>query len=226
MGIEAITSKCLLLCEGKHDKAFFDGLKRTRNLPDFQCEDFGTVSGAKSSGIGELKKALDALPALVGFQSLKRILIAADNDTTPSDSVRRVHQLIEATQSFGEGRRYEIAQTPLTDTEDSADPKIIILMLPWKDMPGALECLCYEAGKRARPNEAGCVEQFAECAGVTSWTTPTKISKMKLHSLIAVTYQKNPGLSPAYLWSDMPEAVPLSDKSFDQIADFLRSVLV
>lgn len=224
MGVQAISNQYLFLCEGPHDKAFLEHLREKRGLPSFQCEAFGDVAGADNNGIDMLTQALDALPALTGFESIKRILIVADNDTSPSDSFKKVCDLIGSAGPLGNGAQYGVPQRP--QTYAGTGPEIIVLMLPWTDEPGALETLCYQASMNACPKETGCVEEFAKCSNIESWESPTKIAKMKLHSLIAVFHKRNPGLTPRRVWDDIPKAVPLEDTVFDNIANFLQGTVL
>ncbi len=221
MGINGLIHKYLVLCEGIHDAEFLRHLGKTRGLPDFQCEPCGNISGDQSNGISHLTRALNALPALDGFSSLKTITIMADNDANPSGSFSEVCRLINGTDAFGQGRRYTAPADPLVKA--GTNPAIIVMMVPWRNVPGALDCLCLTAAASAFPATASCVETFSQCAGVEGWGSRTKISKMKLHSLIAATHEKNPGLSPAWVWSEQTNIVPLDNSVFDQIATFLRS---
>ncbi len=93
-------------------------------------------------------------------------------------------------------------------------------MIPSKDEKGALETLCLQAAAKANPGAMKCVEEFFNCAKISDWTK-TKQDKMKLRSLIAASYRKNPDLSLASLWKKNPDLIPLTDTAFDPIAKIL-----
>jgi hypothetical protein len=78
------------------------------------------------------------------------------------------------------------------------------------------------AAYRAAPKIAACVDALAGCTGADKWTA-AKLAKMKLHALIASSHEAKPHLSPAYVWSDKTNLVPLNDPIFDQISDFLQT---
>jgi hypothetical protein len=206
-----------------HDAEFFTHLIRDRRLPDFRVTSAGYVARAPSGreGVGYLTPALDALPAIPNFQSLKGILIAADNDSDPSATFADVQRAIRATADMSPGVRYEAPQNPLSKA--GSNPAIVIMMVPWIAIPGALESLCLRSAIAKRPQLSQPVDDFAQACGVNAnngWPI-VKEQKMRLRALISAAHRDNPYISPAWVWREGTDLVPLSDGSFDQIANFL-----
>jgi hypothetical protein len=95
------------------------------------------------------------------------------------------------------------------------------MMLPWTGVHGALDTLCFTSAANKRDTIAAAVNCFAATTGAAAWPAP-KDSKMKLRSLTSAAHQDDPYLSPAWVWSDGTDLVPLNDPAFNQIVDFLR----
>ncbi len=173
-------------------------------------------------GITHLTAALNALPGLPRFDGMEAIIIAADNDDNPGRSFGNVQQLISNTAEISPGRRYAVPSAPLQKAE--AGPAVVVMMIPWADVPGALDTLCIGSASAKRPAIGQATDVFASACGVDDahgWSI-TKQGKMKLRSLIAAAHKDDPYLPPAYVWGDNTDLVPLDHGAFDQIADFLR----
>jgi hypothetical protein len=226
MGLTALTHKHLLLCEGMHDVQFFQHLAQARGLPAFQATSCGNVVGAAPGrdGIQHLTGALNALPALPTFYTkLESILIVADNDGDHAKALRTVQQYINEAVDIGPGHRYMAPTTPQVTV--GANPAVTILMLPWTALPGALDTLCLAAARNKEPAVATCVDAFETCINPVDWG-PQKVAKMKLRAHISAAYPTDPYISPAWVWRDNTDLVPLNDPVFDQVEQFLRVFLV
>jgi hypothetical protein len=141
VGLGAITHNYLLLCEGMHDKQFFDYLMAEHTLPQFQTASCGFITNAPPNrdGVDYLTGALDALPGIPGFGALEAILVVADNDDNPPASFGKVQRLIGAAT----GHTYSVPSTELTKAGTS--PILVVMMLPWTGQRGALDTLCLSA---------------------------------------------------------------------------------
>lgn len=214
----------MLLCEGQHDSQFFTNLIDTRGLPKFEvCSVNYVLGGTTGTGGGNSRftEALDALPALPGFDRVQKILLVADNDANPAIEFQNVSAAIAATAPIigPPTSRLVAPATPLTKA--GANPTIVVMMLPWTGLPGSLSTMCVIAARNAAPAIACCVDALAVCTGADKWTLAQR-AKMQLHAIIASSHQTKPHLSPAYVWSERTNLVPLSDHIFDQIDTFLR----
>jgi len=226
MGLTGLRSKYLLLCEGMHDAQFFLHLGLARGFSSlFQVSSCGSVAGASGPhhGISYLTPALNALPGVPGFDTtLEAILIAADNDGDAVASFSNVQTLIGGAAEISPGKKYAVPPAPLR--KGGSGPAIVVMMIPWTGVLGALDTLCHDSASSKRPAIAAAVDVFASSVGVNDangWSI-TKQHKMKLRSLIAAAHMRDPYLSPTYVWSDGTDLVPLDNNAFDDIADFLR----
>jgi hypothetical protein len=153
---------------------------------------------------------------------LEKILIVADNDGDPPMALQKVQQYINDTADFLAKLRY---MAPVQEQVSAGtNPSITILMLPWSGQSGALDTLCLVAARNREPAIAGCVDAFATCVNPIGWVQPRE-DKMKLRALISATHT-DPYISPAWVWRDGTNVVPLSDPVFNQIEEFLRAFLV
>lgn len=98
-----------------------------------------------------------------------------------------------------------------------------MLMLPWVDIPGSLETLCFSAMCGAHDGLEDCVRGFGKCTGVDTWDDPPKQSKMQMQCGIASLCRTDPNSSLAYVWSKAKEIVPLDSPVFDQVSDLLAA---
>jgi hypothetical protein len=224
LGLRGISHKHLLLCEGMHDVQFFRHFGPARGLPLFDSASCGFVAGHTSGrdGVDHLTGALDALPAIPNFNGLESILIVADNDGDPILAFQKVRRLIEATADIRPGHRYVAPASPQISVGTA--PLITVLMLPWTATVGALDTLCLGAARNREPAIAACGDNFATCIDPVGWTA-TKVDKMKLRAHISAAYSSDPYISPAWVWRDGTDLVPLHDVVFDQIETFLRAFL-
>ena len=224
MQLANITQPFVLLCEGMHDSEFFRNLISSRNLPDFEICSVNYVLGASTnSGGGNTRftEALDALPALPGFEGVQKILVVADNDQNPNNEFQRIVGAINATAPIIGPPASKFTAPGAPQTKAGKNPEIVVLMLPWTGVLGSLSTMCLQAAQNAAPKIAKCVDQLASCAGADNWPQ-NKLAKMKLHTIIASSHQQKPNLSPAYVWSENTNLVPLGDTIFDQVAAFLQ----
>jgi hypothetical protein len=210
----------VLLCEGQHDSEFFTHLIQSRNLPRFEICSVSYVLGTSRGGNTRFTDALDELPAIPGFQNVQKVLIVADNDLDPTAEFNRVTASIAATAPIigPPAGRYVAPTAPLTKV--GANPAIVILMMPWTGVIGSLHTMCVTAAANAAPMIASCVDNLAVCTAANAWPITT-LAKMKLRAMIASSHRPKPDLSPAYVWSEGTNLVPLSDGVFDQVAGFL-----
>lgn len=223
-----ISKPFVILCEGMHDSQFFTHLIRVRQIPDrFEIVSVNYALGLTSStGGGNTKftDALDAIVAVSGFNNVLKVLVVADCDDNPAQEFQRTCSEINAAAAIIGPPRSQFVAPGAPSTVAGANPEVAVLMMPPNFVAGSLSTMCWAAAKNANPVPAACVDAFAACTGAVNWT-PNKLAKMKLHALIAGTYQAKPNLGPAYVWSLRPDPrlVPLTDPVFDDVEAFLRA---
>ncbi len=227
MGLKKIEKRFLVLCEGMHDKQFFDYLGQENGFAGlFQTASCGSIAGVVGhrDGISHLTNALNALPGVPGFYTqLEAVIIAADNDSDPASAFEQVRLLIRAAADISPGKRFEAPAAPLKKA--GREPYVVVLMMPWTGTPGALDSLCHRSASDQRPLIAAAVDRFAATVSVDAahgWSI-TKEHKMKLRSLISAAYPTDPYISPAWVWSDGTDLVPLTNPAFNQVAAFLQN---
>lgn len=215
-----ITQPFVLLCEGQHDSQFFTHLITSRNLPRFEVCSVNYVLGDTRGGNTKFTEALDELPAIPGFQNVQKVLIVADNDLDPVAAFDEIKVAIDATTTIigPPASRYIAPAAPLTKV--GVNPAVVVMMIPWTGTIGSLSTMCLTAAENAAPTIAGCVNALATCAAADVWPVTT-LAKMKLRALIASAHRAKPELSPAYVWSEGTNLVPLTDSVFNQVAAFL-----
>jgi hypothetical protein len=161
VGLSCITHKYLMLCEGMHDKQFFDHLLLQHSLPPFQTASFGFVGGAPQNrdGIDYLDKALNAIVGVAGFSNvLEAILIVADNDNDPAAAFQKLQRLIARAAAHP----YPIPTAELAKA--AGKPTIVVMMLPWTGVHGALDTLCFTSAANKRNTIAAAVNNFGNCS--------------------------------------------------------------
>ena len=131
-----------------------------------------------------------------------------------------VQKMISATADIAPGQRYSVPEAQLA--RYGAMPAIVVIMLPWRNVLGALDTLCLVTANNRRPAIAACVNEFAVCSTCDGWPD-TKAAKMKLRSLLAAAHYDDPYIPPAYVGSERTDLVPLDDSIFNQIEEYLRS---
>lgn len=220
--LTAITNKYVLLCEGAHDAEFFKALIDDRNLPGFTIASCGFATRLDGKdGISHLTGALEGITTLAGFEQVEAVLIVADNDSDGAATFAEIVDMVGAAE-VSPGQPYIPPTAPLV--KGAGVPSVVVMMLPWTDVNGALDTLCLAAAENQRHLLSGPVHAFAAAAQVDDahgWPI-TKQHKMKLRSLISAAHAADPYISPAYVWKHGTDLVPVSDASFNQIADFIR----
>ena len=211
----------LILSEGKHDCAFFRHLITQRSLPASDVFCVPDIVGSR--GRDSFKNVLKGLRVVHGFDRLKDIIIVSDSDADPDQSFLSIVKQIRNVENLNpsQDRSYPVPEYP--HQKAVGYPSITILLLPWKDQPGSLEDLCYQALVKKSSTHKSCVESFAECCGINAWE-PQKISKMKLRAFIAVYYKKKPDMPLGLVWNRCPSLIPVEDVVFDKISDFLKNL--
>lgn len=213
MNLPSLQSSGFILCEGQGDQAFFRHLIRERPLPEFQI-DFPKKEGAPA-GKDAFGQYLTALRAGRGFEKLSGILVVSDNDDDPEGSFAQVRQQI---RSAG---KYAVPNKPLETAKADGVPAIVVLMLPWPEMPGNLETLCLPSAYDKWPEIRACLDAYCRCAGTDNWG-PRRQSQMRMRCLLSATCASDPNTGLPYAWSRSETLIPLNHSCFDQVANFLR----
>lgn len=211
-----MSSKPILLAEGAGDDAFFRNLIKVRKLEEF---DIKPPRPGAASGTSTFAERLKGLKVETGLDDCPLVLVVADNDDSPNDSFQSVVAQIKAAGWTAPTKPREVVEVPSL-------PSIAVLMLPWDDVPGCLETLCWTSAAAQRESISKCVERFAKCVKISKWAIQQQ-SKLKMRSLIASACEKDPNTGLQYAWSGgkrPTDLIPLNHNSFTQVADYLNGL--
>jgi hypothetical protein len=225
----------LVITEGAQDDTFFGKLTEAREITGFQVvppPERKTLPGipaklidTRLSGIDAFASRLQGIITDSNFEFKRRqhLLVVADNDEDATKQFNRVaDQVVKAGWKRPSGPR-----TP-TDRAAGSGPKLSVLMLPWENVAGCLETLCYESAAAKRSAFAACVEAFMKCVKATNRPI-SKLSKTKIRCLFAAACEKDPNTGLNHAWSSdkgrrPDDLVPLDHACFDAIANYLSGL--
>jgi hypothetical protein len=216
-----VSGKPIILCEGDGDVAFLSNLVRNRSLRSFDIR----KPEEKQKGADGFFVRLDGLALEVGIDRCPFVVVVADNDVSPSDEFNRIaDQVARAGWQRPTRPREEVT----FQNSSLFLPPVIVLMLPWDNLPGCMESLCYISASAERPTIAAIVEQFVKDVGAESWRLP-QLTKLKLRCLIASSCPGDPNTGLQYAWSAKPPGrpdnlIPLQHECFNQLAEYLATL--
>ena len=215
---EEFTLKRVMLCEGPHDEAFFRALIREHRLTEWHITN--TSDGNKTGSNSLFGQKLLAFTTWRGFEGLTDVVVVADNDEDPDVTFKFVQDQIEEARKLG-AIQYAVPDQPYI--KKTGTPAVTICMMPAAGMKGNLEALCYIAASNAAADVAKCVEQYSACVGSDKWGSQSKLSKMKLRSLLAGKHRTNPDIGLGRVWVQEPDLIPLNDACFSELVNHLRA---
>lgn len=198
-----ITSRKLVVVEGKDDERFFSTLLRQVGLTDVQCIGLG---GRDEMGKTETWKAIVATP---GFAAVEALAIVRDADDNPQGAFQSVTDTLRKVGLPSPSAPFQIGQ---------GTPRVCVIILPDAGDKGDLEDLCL----RSLANEPvmECVEQFWECVQRREKHPPRKVSKAKLHAYLSSRSEPGRRLGEAAEAGD----IPLSSQAFDRVKQTLQQL--
>jgi hypothetical protein len=148
----------------------------------------------------------------------KAVIVVADNDSNPAESFDLVQKQIRDAEKWG------VPTKPREGVKLDELPPVSVLMLPWDDVPGSIDTICFAAAARKRPEVAACVEAFVRCVKAEGWDVHNA-SKLRLRCLLSAACKDNPNTGLPRAWSTEKgrpgDLVPLDDECFNEIATFL-----
>ncbi len=205
----------LLICEGASDAAFFRELLRARGRNDVHVRatrDLGTFQGNTA-----FASALRGARVVRGFENIRRIVIATDNDDDQSTSFLAVKSQIDDLVSGPDSLPDFCAPTqPFTST--TGPVSLAIMMVPTDSNTGTLESLLFAAAETMNSKNSAAVQALATIAGVDSWK-PQKQAKMKVRSFLACTHESAPDVPVGQIWIKPSSAklIPVTCSVFDAL---------
>ncbi|MGC8785609.1 MAG: DUF3226 domain-containing protein [Armatimonadota bacterium] len=198
-----VTSRKLVVVEGKDDERFFSALLRQIGLTDVQCIGLG---GKDEMGKTETWRAVVATP---GFAELEALAIVRDADDNPQGAFQSVKDTLRNVGLSPPSAPFRIQQ---------GTPKVCVIILPDVGSKGELEDLCLQS--LAGEPVMECVEQFWECVQQREKHPPRKVSKAKLHAYLSCRREPGRRLGEAAEAGD----IPLGSQAFDRVKQALRDL--
>jgi|ERR1039457_5311162 hypothetical protein len=214
--VNGIPQPFLVVCEGYGDVCFIDALLGFRHITN--C-DVGCPSLEGGTGTGR-----DAIPAYLksvqtaiqlGKANLHGLLVIADanGDATVSFNFMSA-ALHDATFPVPTGP-FTIEGNPF---------RVGIFLIPGNGKTGCLEHILWDAAVQRTPELAECVDDFSLCTGGHIGAAPSnKQAKMRMSAIVAAHCMDNPWASPALMWSDAGNPVPIDSSCFIELGDFLAT---
>jgi hypothetical protein len=208
----------LLICEGPEDKFFFERLIQIRSLPRYHIWHAGVERGAHG-GNTKFAQAIETfqLERPKTFASLSKIVIAADNDESPTDSFANVCAQID--EFFGAGSAPKKA-LEFTKTR----PPVMAMMIPRFGEKGHLEKLCGAAARDADKTIGNHVDTFMSLVKAETWNDESRLTKAWLRVDLAVRCKNDPFIPLGVLFTERrhDHLIPLhAHSSFNEIAKAL-----
>lgn len=207
----------LILGEGPNDTAFFKALLANRsNLPKYHVVD-PVPLGYSPGGKERWPECLGAIKSAPGFPFLKGLIIAGDKNGNDKAALRYAIGVLEGAK-FPKPERVQ--------TRKGRDPAVAVLLLPTHKPSGSLETLCVDAAevsatkRKAATKALSCADAFIACARLREGE-PQLIAKARLRAILLARHKPDPNLSLSNIWRDCANVVPLDDKIFNRVADFL-----
>jgi len=196
-----ISKSRVIIVEGKEDELFFDALINHLSLSDIQVLPIG--------GKRELRKYLEALIRVSGFDKIRSLGIARDANSDPRAALQNVK---DALRFLG----LPVPERTLIPFGDK--PKVVIMIFPDENTPGMLEDLCLQAVMQ--DPAMFCVDQYFQCLEQKGVTLPSKISKAKVQVFLGS--RSEPGkllgvAAQAGYW-------PFNVEAFAQVKTFLQII--
>lgn len=207
-----------IICEGIADQAFFLNMIQERGLPNFDVPFPTKESGGGRSAFAGM---LSGLRVATKPRKIDAILIVSDNDDDPGRSFGEVQKQIRLAED------YPIPETPMQVARAEGQPAILIMMLPWTDIPGCLESLYKKIFLRTQNPLMECVDEFLKCACVTRWEEVQKRDKAAFQCFIAGSNKEDPNKGLANLLRktnhQFNRLFPVTAPEFDGIANVLQN---
>lgn len=207
----------LIVCEGGADKAFLCELIRKRGLPDFQVE-FPIREGDKTGGWSKYEHFLKSIKTNEGFISkVRALLVVADNDDNPRKRFAEIRAQLQAAGGYG------VPEEPLQVARSARDlPDVVIMMIPLRDQPGALEAMLLPAVYDKWPALKGPLDKYLGVSPANDWDDRRK-AKMRMQCVLAATCKEDPNTPLRWIWKRNQEYhIPVDHNSFDGIARSLQ----
>lgn len=200
MAIQVIKPHVLVV-EGKDEELFFEALIRYMRLQHVQVLSIG--------GKTNLRANLKALALSPGFANVVSLGIIRDADQDP----------LGALQSVQDALRAASLPAPVGVLSPAGDkPKVMIMIMPAENTPGALEDLCLQSV--TQDPAMLCVGVYFQCLQKQGLPMPSNLPKARVQAFLASRQEAGKRLGEAA----QAGYLPWDDKAFEPVRNFLQQL--
>lgn len=219
---DAFSNSRLLLCEGTEDVSFLRALVSARGIGPFDIRPVIDLAGA--GGKDNFGRALTNAVPMTGFRGIDHIGIIADADDHYRNSFNEIcEQIRDSNTRPAVSGRFGIPTDPYVYA--NGYPRIIIILLPGRNKRGCLESLLWNAIE-SNVKYGGiiqCVNDACRCGHAANWPK-SKFDKARIHIALALRHRPNPAVGLGRLWTQYPDAIPIDDPVFEDLAVVIGSI--
>lgn len=209
----------LIISEGAGDASFFTQLIKVRKLTNFKVHQ---RDKKMASGSGAFEAMLRAIKFESYYSDIQLVILVGDNDSDPSKSFLEIVRQIKSVDG------YAVPTQPRKVAKGPSVKAVSVLMLPWDNVPGGLDTLCYALAANRRPAIASCVKKYIECVNAKDWE-PSPLGKMSLRCLLSAACPTDPNIGITHAWSSTKkptDLIPLerNESYLTNIVKYLRKL--
>lgn len=215
-GTFTLSSRFLILCEGKADREFFRAIMTRAGVPRYQVVD-PVVLGSDTGGYTKWQESIDAIVTATNSHTLLGLIVVGDNDFCAKDRRDSIIKAIRNSVPFPRGgTKLPIPTRPYNRVD--GPPAVAFMMIPNFGVRGNLETLLLKAARtRAIAAEKKSVERFKRDV---DWKR-SKSSKAEVRTYMLRHWRRDPELPVHKFWERPIALFPINDPAFDHIAQFL-----
>lgn len=206
-----------VVTEGMGDARFVDEILQFRNITNCSvgCPSMESAKGMGKDAFSEYFLAIQTARTRAKSVAMRGLLVVADADVDAAESFKSV------TRSLGDSNFPQPAQA--FEITEANGFRAAVYLVPGEGEVGTLEHLLLKAVFRKFPNLEKCLEEFSVCSGGLKSAKANTQAKMRMSALAATYCAENPWCSPANMWSDSGNPVPVDSECFRHFADFLAA---
>jgi len=205
----------VLVCEGNEDKAFFERLINTRNLPRFHIRTTAP-SRTEVGGNTRFVTALRQIKVTRQYGLLKNILLVTEAD---DNATARFRWICDQISAAGVGPPPSSILTP-----SKSIPAIIVMTIPLDAKSGCLETICELPARRADVQIAATVDNFVAMSGKNRWPLRHQTKVWLRANLTVRADDPFVFLGSVFREEKNKHLIPLDDPSLDGIAKVLEGI--
>lgn len=201
--------------EGMGDARFVDEFLQFKAITNCSvgCPSATSAGGTGKDAFLKYFSAIQTARARPQSVPLRGLLVIADANGHANDSFDAVCKALDGSLFPKPNRPFEI--------DERNGFRVAVYLMPGDGETGTLEHLLLKAVFARSPSLEKCLEELATCTGGLRSAKPNKEAKMRMSALAATFCADNPWCSPALMWSDKGNPVPINSDCFKHLGDFL-----